>query len=67
MNAIRDQYVAQYQVLSEMGLLTAQHLNLGVPIYNPDVNARAVTNKQLGILGEKRIKLFDKLKKRKGD
>lgn len=66
-NAIRDQYVAQYQVLSEMGLMTAQHLNLGVPIYNPDVNARAVTKQQLGILGEKRIKLFDKLKKRKGD
>ena len=65
-NAIRDQYVAQYQVLTEMGLMTAEHLNLGVPIYNPDVNARAVTKKQLGILGEKRIKLFDKLKKRNG-
>ncbi len=66
-NAIRDQYVAQYQVLSEMGLLTAQHLNLGVPIYNPDVNTRAVTKKQIGNLGEQRIKLFEKLKKRKGD
>jgi outer membrane protein len=65
--AIRNQYVAQYQVLSEMGLMTAQHLNLGVPIYNPDVNARAVTKKQIGNLGEKRIKIFDKLKKRKGN
>lgn len=64
--AIRNQYVAQYQVLSEMGLMTAQHLNLGVPIYNPDVNARAVTKKQTGILGEKRIKLLEKLKKRNG-
>ncbi len=64
--AIRNQYVAQYQVLSEMGLMTAQHLNLGVPIYNPDVNARAVTKKQLGNLGEKRLKLLDKLKKRNG-
>ena len=65
--AIRNQYVAQYQVLSEMGLMTAQHLNLGVPIYNPDVNARAVTKKQIGNLGEKRIKILDKLKKRKGN
>jgi outer membrane protein len=65
-NAIRDQYVAQYQVLTEMGLMTAEHLNLGVPIYNPDVNTRAVTKKQLGTLGEKRNKLFDKLKKRNG-
>lgn len=66
-DAIRDQYVAQYRVLSEMGLMTAQHLNLGVPIYNPDVNARAVTRKQLGTIGEKRNKLFEKLKKRKGN
>jgi outer membrane protein len=65
-NAIRDQYVAQYQVLTEMGLMTAEHLNLGVPIYNPDVNTRAVTKKQLGNLGEKRNKLFEKLKKRNG-
>lgn len=65
--AIRDQYVAQYQVLAEMGLLTAEHLGLGVPIYNPDVNAAASNRHQLGILGDKRIKLFDKLKKRKGN
>ncbi|MEM9851450.1 MAG: TolC family outer membrane protein [Pseudomonadota bacterium] len=65
--AIRDQYVATYQVLSSMGLLTAEHLNLGVDIYNPDINTRAVTNKQLGILGDKRLKLFDKIKKRRGE
>ena len=65
--AIRDQYVAQYQVLAEMGLLTAEHLGLGVPIYNPDVNTAASNRQQLGILGDKRIKLLEKLKKRKGD
>lgn len=65
--AIRDQYVAQYQVLGEMGLLTAEHLGLGVPIYNPDVNAAASNRQQLGILGDKRIKLFEKLKKRNGN
>mgnify|MGYP000616020305 FL=1 len=65
-NAERNQYVAQYQVLSEMGLLTAQHLNLGVPIYNPDVNFQAVTKNKIGNLGLKRIRLFEKLKKRNG-
>ena len=64
--AIRNQYVAQYQVLAEIGLMTAQHLNLGVPIYNPDTNTQAITKKQIGKLGKKRIKLFEKLKKRNG-
>ena len=65
-NAERNQYVAQYQVLSEMGLMTAQHLNLGVPIYNPDVNFQAVTKDKTGNLGLKRSRLFEKLKKRNG-
>lgn len=64
--AIRNQYVAQYQVLAEIGLMTAQHLNLGVPIYNPDSNTQAITKKQIGKFGKKRIKLFEKLKKRNG-
>jgi len=63
--AIRDEYVATYTVLAEMGLLTAQHLNLGVPIYNPDVNYAKVTKKQASPLGLKRLKIFDKLKKRR--
>ena len=66
MTAIRNQYVAQYQVLAEIGLMTAQHLNLGVPIYNPDSNTQAITKKQIGKFGKKRIKLFEKLKKRNG-
>jgi outer membrane protein len=34
--AERDEYVAAYGVLRAMGLLTVDHLNLGIPSYNPD-------------------------------
>jgi outer membrane protein len=35
--AIRDEYVAAYAVLRSMGLLTVDHLKLGIESYNPDV------------------------------
>jgi outer membrane protein len=35
--ALRDEYVAGYAVLRAMGLLTVEHLNLGIESYNPDV------------------------------
>jgi len=65
--ATRNDYVARYSVLAEMGLLTAQHLKLGVPIYNPDVHYAKAINSQNNPLGMKRLKLFEKLKKRKGN
>ena len=65
--AIRDQYVAVYQVLAEMGLLTAEHLNLGVEIYNPDVYTRAVTREQIRPLDDKRLQIFNKIKRRRGE
>ena len=37
-------YVAVYQLLSAMGLLTADHLRLGVPTYDVDSYYRAVRN-----------------------
>jgi len=37
-------YLAVYQLLSAMGLLTADHLNLGVPSYDVDSYYRAVRN-----------------------
>lgn len=40
--SIRDEYVAAYELLSSMGLLTVGHLNLGIPVYNPEVNYQAV-------------------------
>ena len=35
--AVRDEYVAAYALLRAMGLLTVQHLKLGIETYNPDV------------------------------
>ena len=37
-------YVAVYQLLSAMGLLTAEHLQLGIPTYDVDSYYRAVRN-----------------------
>lgn len=36
--SIRDEYVAAYQLLSAMGLLSVEHLQLGIPTYDPDIN-----------------------------
>lgn len=66
-SAVRDEYVARYTVLSEMGLMTAEHLNLGVPLYNPDVYYSASTQDQRKPLSKVRIKAFDALKKRYGN
>ncbi|MHC0053277.1 TolC family outer membrane protein [Actibacterium sp. D379-3] len=38
------QYVAYYQVLSSMGFLTVEHLNLGIPTYDPAAYYNAVKN-----------------------
>ena len=35
--AVRDEYVAAYSLLRAMGLLTVEHLKLGIETYNPDV------------------------------
>ncbi|MEM8570822.1 MAG: TolC family outer membrane protein [Pseudomonadota bacterium] len=35
-DAIRTEYVAAYSLLQAMGLLTVEHLNLGIETYNPD-------------------------------
>ncbi|WP_233193078.1 TolC family outer membrane protein [Acidimangrovimonas sediminis] len=39
-----DEYVAVYQLLSSMGLLTAQHLKLGVPTYDASAYYNQVKN-----------------------
>jgi outer membrane protein len=36
--SLRDEYVAAYGLLQAMGLLTVEHLNLGIETYDPDVN-----------------------------
>ncbi len=36
--SLRDEYVAAYGLLRAMGLLTVEHLKLGIETYDPDVN-----------------------------
>lgn len=63
--AIRDEYVNAYGVLSAMGLLTVEHLGLGVESYDPDVNYKKVSGTNR--LGQKRLQILDKLKKLSGN
>ncbi len=39
-----DQYLAAYQLLAAMGLLTAEHLQLGIATYDPEAYFDAVKN-----------------------
>lgn len=43
-SSITDQYVATYTLLSAMGLLTVEHLNLGIRTYDPTAYYNAVRN-----------------------
>ena len=42
LEAEANRYVGVYQVLSSMGLLTADHLGLGVPAFDPEAYYKAV-------------------------
>ena len=44
-SAQRDEYVAALNLLSSMGLLTVESLDLGIPAYDPQVNFDEVTRK----------------------
>ena len=44
LEAEANRYVGVYQILSSMGLLTAEHLNLGVPAFDPEAYYNAVKN-----------------------
>lgn len=63
--AIRDEYVNAYGVLSAMGLLTVDHLGLGVESYDPDVNYKKVSG--LNKFGQERVRILDKILKRRGN
>lgn len=65
LTAIRDEYVNAYGVLSAMGLLTVDHLKLGIDSYNPDVNYKKVSGANK--FGIKRQQLLEKLKKLSGN
>lgn len=44
LQAVANQYVGRYQLLSAMGLLTVDHLNLGIPTFDPNAYLNAVKN-----------------------
>jgi outer membrane protein len=44
LEAEANSYVGFYNVLASMGLLTAEHLNLGVPVFDPEAYYNAVKN-----------------------
>lgn len=44
LQAVANSYIGQYQLLSAMGLLTADHLKLGIPTYDPNAYYNAVKN-----------------------
>ena len=43
-----NRYIATYGLLSRMGLLTVEHLNLGIPTYDPAAYYNAVKNAPIG-------------------
>ena len=43
LQAVANLYISQYQLLSAMGLLTARHLNLGIPTFDPNAYLNAVS------------------------
>ncbi|MBK5934974.1 outer membrane protein [Rhodovulum imhoffii] len=54
-----NEYKALYAVLASMGLLTAEHLDLGVPIYDPVLHYNAVKNAPISIQGEKLQRIIE--------
>jgi outer membrane protein len=59
--AYRDEYVAAYALLQAMGLLTVEHLKLGIQSYNPDVYYAKV---QSGPSGGYDTKAVDRIRAR---
>ena len=60
----RDAYVAAYGVLNAIGLLSVEHLGLGIPAYNPDINYNRVES---GPYSTVRGGIVDKLRDRYGN
>ena len=62
-SALRDEQVQAYNVLAEMGRLTARSLRLSVELHDPKANYDAVVKDSP--LGLQRINLLEKLQKRR--
>ena len=57
-----NRYIASYQLLSRMGLLSVEHLGLGIPTYDPAAYYNAVRNAPLGTVspqGERLDRLLE--------
>ncbi|MEM0978414.1 MAG: TolC family outer membrane protein [Pseudomonadota bacterium] len=63
--AVRNEVVARYSVVSEMGQLTAEKLELDVEVYDPEQNYQQVNPNTA--LGERRSRLLDTLLERSGN
>ncbi len=64
LEAEANRYVAVYAVLSGMGLLTADHLKLGIPTYDPEAYFNAVKNApSTSVQGKKLDRVLEKLGK----
>lgn len=53
--------VAAYSVLSSMGLMTADHLNLGIPTYDPVTYYEAVRDAPVSIRGERLNRVLESI------
>ncbi|MEM9715061.1 MAG: TolC family outer membrane protein [Pseudomonadota bacterium] len=65
-SAKRDEVVARFSVLAEMGQLTAEKLNLNVAYFDPVENYNEVTGAN-SKLGQRRNQLLDKILERSGN
>jgi outer membrane protein len=57
-----NRYIATYALLARMGLLTVEHLNLGIPTYDPSAYYNAVRNAPVGSISQQGTQLDNLLK-----
>lgn len=62
LEAVAQRYVGVYLVLSSMGLLTVDHLQLGIPTYDPEAYFNAVKNAPAhSVQGAKLDRILEKI------
>lgn len=61
LEAEASRYLGNYQLLSAMGLLTVEHLKLGIPTYNPEAYYNAVKNAPASLQGKRLDRVMEKL------
>ncbi len=61
LEAEANRYIYSYSLLSSMGLLTVDHLNLGIPTYDPEAYYNAVKNAPVSVQGKKLDRIMEKL------